>query len=427
MAHRRGATFPTRPLGELFRLERAAVIPAASPMESFVYHSIPAFDEFGGPSIEKGANIESNKTLILQPSVLVSKLNPRKSRIAVVDPSGSSLRHCASTEFMAFVPKTSEASLRFFGWYMGSAAFQRRLKQAATGSTNSHVRASPGETLTWQVAFPSPIEQRRIAKILDTLDEAIRRTERIIAKLKQIKQGLLHDLLTRGIDENGELRDPEPHPEKFADSALGVMPRSWNVVSCRSICKEIVVGIVVKPAQYYREHGVPVLRSANVREHGIVLDDLVFMSEANHQILAKSALEPGDLVTVRTGYPGTTAVVPDTLPTANRVDIIISRPGESVRSDYLSLWINADLGKGQILKKQGGLAQQHFNVSEMKRLLVAVPPAEEQTNIADRVEALEGRLRVETAESSKLRLLKHGLMEDLLTGRVRVTNLEAAA
>lgn len=61
--------------------------------------------------------------------------------------------------------------------------------------------------------MPSLPEQRRIADTLDTLGDAIHQTERLIAKLRQMKRGLLHDLLTRGLDDNGELRDPERHPE----------------------------------------------------------------------------------------------------------------------------------------------------------------------------------------------------------------------
>ena len=80
----------------------------------------------------------------------------------------------------------------------------------------------------WLMLPPLP-EQHRIAEILDTLDEAIRKTEQVIAKLDQMKQGLLHDLLTRGLDDNGELRDPVRHPEQFKDSPLGRIPKDWAV------------------------------------------------------------------------------------------------------------------------------------------------------------------------------------------------------
>jgi type I restriction enzyme S subunit len=82
-----------------------------------------------------------------------------------------------------------------------------------------------------QLVLPPLPEQRRIAAILDTLDTAIRTTERLIAKLELVKQGLLHDLLTRGIDANGELRDPERHPDQFKDSALGPISEEWEVAT----------------------------------------------------------------------------------------------------------------------------------------------------------------------------------------------------
>ena len=72
-------------------------------------------------------------------------------------------------------------------------------------------------------------EQRKIARILDTLDTTIRETEAIIAKLKAVKQGLLHDMLTRGLDENGELRPPQSEaPHLYKDSPLGWIPRQWE-------------------------------------------------------------------------------------------------------------------------------------------------------------------------------------------------------
>lgn len=61
------------------------------------------------------------------------------------------------------------------------------------------------------------------------VDDAIARTSSLITKLKQIKAGLLHDLLTRGLDENGQLRDPEAYPEQFKDSYWDEFPKIGNV------------------------------------------------------------------------------------------------------------------------------------------------------------------------------------------------------
>ena len=75
--------------------------------------------------------------------------------------------------------------------------------------------------------------------MLDTVDEAIAKTEAVIAKLRQVRAGLLHDLLTRGLDPHGQLRDPIAHPEQFQDSPLGQIPKEWEVRSCQSLCREI--------------------------------------------------------------------------------------------------------------------------------------------------------------------------------------------
>ena len=292
----------------------------------------------------------------------------------------------------------------------------RALQRVAQGSTFDAVGSVELRSLS--LPAPCPDDQRRIAEILDTLDEQIRTTAQIIAKLRCINDGLLHALLTRGIDENGDLRDPEHKPEQFKNSPLGCVPKDWVVSPGREVCRRIEVGIVIRPAQYYVPRGVPMLRSANVREDGIDMNDLVFMSEKAHAMMAKSAVGPGDLVTVRTGYPGTTAVVPEWLRTANCIDIIISRPSEAIRSDFLAIWINSERGKGQVLRAQGGLAQQHFNVSEMKRLLAPVPTLIEQERISAVLAASRERIRSERVLAEKLTRLRHGLGEDLLLGRV---------
>ena len=125
-------------------------------------------------------------------------------------------------------------------------------------------------------------------------------------------------------------------------------------------------------------------------------------------------------MTVRTGYPGTSAVITDDVGDANCVDIIISRPNAAVNSNFLALWVNSPFGKGQVLAGQGGLAQQHFNIGQMKKLLVGVPSPGEQRVIAEIVSSWEAGVRAEIENLEKLRVMKQGLMDDLLTGRVRV-------
>ncbi len=299
-------------------------------------------------------------------------------------------------------------------------SWESYLKGQTSGSGIPHVdKEVLGKLEIFQFSKP---EQSKIAEILSTVDRAIEQTEALIAKQQRIKIGLMQDLLTRGIDEHGNLRSEQTHD--FKDSPLGRIPVGWEVQPCIALCREIVVGIVIRPMQYYRPDGVPVLRSANVKENRITSEALVFMSDKDNEKLLKSRLRKGDLVTVRTGYPGTTGVIPPELDGSNCVDIVISRPNhEKVRSEFLSIWINSDHGKRQVLEGQGGLAQQHFNVGEMRTLLVKVPDINEQKIIENLLILQSSAIDKLVENQQKLRSLKTALMQDLLTGKKRVTAL----
>ncbi|MDH6083594.1 restriction endonuclease subunit S [Umezakia ovalisporum] len=119
-----------------------------------------------------------------------------------------------------------KGTLPKFGWHLLNY-WASELRKVAQGSTFEAIGKT--ELANSPVIYLPESEQKLIAEILDTIDEAIAHTSSIIAKLKQIKAGLLHDLLTRGLDENGELRDAIAHPEQFKDSPLGKIPKDWEV------------------------------------------------------------------------------------------------------------------------------------------------------------------------------------------------------
>jgi type I restriction enzyme S subunit len=270
-----------------------------------------------------------------------------------------------------------------------------------------HVTKGSMEDMT--LTLPPLPEQQKIAAILTAVDAVIESTQAQINKLKDLKTGMMQELLTKGIG----------HTE-FKDSAVGLIPLQWEVLTIDDIASEVKVGIVVQPTQYYVEFGIPALRSANVREIGLNGDNLKYISPISNENLKKSKLHEGDLLTVRTGYPGTTAVVGSEFAGANCIDVIITRPKNIIDSNYLSSWINSSYGKDQILKVQGGLAQQHFNVGDMKKMLIAFPSLIEQRKIFEILKAVTLKIELVNVRMSKLRNQKKALMQDLLTGKVRV-------
>lgn len=212
----------------------------------------------------------------------------------------------------------------------------------------------------------------------------------------------------------------------YKQTEVGVIPEDWQVLPCLEISDRIMVGIVIRPSQYYVPHGIPALRSANIRENCITWKDLVYISEQSNSLLSKSQTREGDVLTVRTGYPGTSAVVRADLAGCNCIDILITRPSKQVDSDYLARWINSSLGKEQVLRNQGGLAQKHFNVGDMGNLLVALPMISEQRAIATALSDVDALIAGLEKLIAKKCDLKHAAMQQLLTGQTRLPGFSGA-
>src|SRR4051812_13884818 len=111
----------------------------------------------------------------------------------------------------------------------------------------------------------------------------------------------------------------------------------------------------------YRDDGIAFLRSQNVKPHRIDMEDVKYIGEEFHRRLSKSRLSPGDVVVVRTGKPGTAAVIPEWLKDANCADLVIVRPGDGLHPQFLAYFVNA-VAHHHVYAHMVGAVQQHFNV-----------------------------------------------------------------
>ncbi|MCZ2402036.1 restriction endonuclease subunit S [Paenarthrobacter sp. Z7-10] len=169
----------------------------------------------------------------------------------------------------------------------------------------------------------------------------------------------------------------------------------WRQIKLGDIAEEVTVGHVGSMAQEYISTGIPLLRSQNVLRHGFDLSDVKYIDEAFHLKLKKSALRGGDVVTVRTGKPGSTAVVPAEWSAANCSDLVITRPGPQIDPYWLSYYINS-AAAGYIDSQLVGAVQQHFNVSSAKNMNLNLPSLQEQRAIAEVLGALDDKIAANT-------------------------------
>ena len=181
-------------LGDVAALNRLNVIPASLPTQMFVHFSLPAFDAGKAPVTEPGAAIRSNKFRVPQGAVLVSKLNPRIPRVWA--PDDIPLEAIASTEFLVLTSREG-TSRRFLFVLCSSPLFCEQMELAATGTTGSHQRISPGGALSLKVSVPVDVEeQTAIAEVLSDMDTELAALEQRRDKTRALKQGMMQELLT---------------------------------------------------------------------------------------------------------------------------------------------------------------------------------------------------------------------------------------
>lgn len=418
-------SFPLVKLDDLFEITKGSILPYQHPNEEFAHHSLPAFDVSRGPAIELGRQIESNKTLLSESVVLLSKLNPRTSRVSVVEPRNSRIRHCCSTEFMAYKAKQQALSLYFYKYLFETDFFRRKLHNSAIGTTNSHVRVKPGETLNWEVPYPDMFEQTKIVEILSTVDRAIEQTEALISKQQRIKIGLMHDLLTRGIDEQGNLRCEETC--EFTDSPLGRIPVEWEKTVEFGAISEFITSGSRGWAQYYSVEGAIFLRIGNLtREHiDLRLNDLVYVNPPRASEGKRTSVQIGDILISITADLGIIGVIPNNFREAyvnQHIALVRLLPNGS-NTRFIGWFLAARGGQVQFEKLNESGAKSGLNLPALRSLLIPLVDPEEQARIANVLDAIANEIQDSNNMLAKLRLLRAGLMQDLLTGRRRVTSL----
>jgi type I restriction enzyme S subunit len=264
-------------------------------------------------------------------------------------------------------------------------------------------------------------EQSSIASVLDTADEAIAKTEAVIAKLKQVRAGLLHDLLTCGLDENGELRDPVAHPEQFQDSLVGRIPVTWEVRSLEScVTSEITYGIV--QAGPHIDGGVPYIRTGDMAGDRLIIEQMLRTSREIATRYQRSTVHVGEIVCAIRATVGKVLPVPPELDGANLTQGTARiAPKDEIDSTFLLWAIRSDNTQRQIALEVKGTTFAEITLANLRRIKVTIPSQRsEQERIATVIEVLETCLSSVVNELSKLQQLKSGLMDDLLTGRVRV-------
>jgi type I restriction enzyme S subunit len=292
---------------------------------------------------------------------------------------------------------------------------------------SEHKRFWISEYSKIQIPLPPIPEQRKIAEILETVDNAIEKTDAIIEKYRRIKKGLMADLLTgkvrvRSEGESG--RFSFTLNQKWKESPLGTIPTDWGVVRLGEIC-DITSSKRIYYKDYQRE-GIPFYRSKEIIEkaEGKKVQSEIYITIEKYEYIKKHFGVPsnGDLLITAVGTLGIIYKI------SNKDEDFYFKDGnliwlKNIRQNVLVDFIVTAFPVCFIKQKDNliiGTSQTALTIIKLNKMLLFVPPLPEQQLIAQILSQVDEVIEKELNYKEKLERLKKGLMEDLLTGKVRV-------
>ncbi len=308
-----------------------------------------------------------------------------------------------------------KVDVKYLYQYLKSKLINHLLKEQS-GTTIQFIKI--GQLTGFTILLPTSLtEQKKIAQILSTVDKAIEQTEQLIAKYERIKTGLMQDLLTKGIDENGNIRSEETH--KFKDSPLGRIPVEWECGRLDTFLslKQYGVSIPLVERGY-----TPVLRMNNIKFGELFLNEIKY---SVFPLQSQFILNNNDILFNRTNsieHVGRTGIFREQNIKYSFASYLVRLvPNKKVNPEYLNLILNYKTSQDRIKSiATSAVHQANVNPTNLGNLYFAFPKINEQYKILEILNKGNYQIIKDRAQLQKLKRIKTALMQDLLSGKKRV-------
>lgn len=308
-------------------------------------------------------------------------------------------------------------------YYLDSEVTKHQIRKLVGITTQPKLALERIEKI--EVIKPSKAEQINIASILIKIDSALNESDRVINKYKNIKQGLMQDLFNFGIDENGQIRSEETHT--FKDSSLGKIPDTWATIKLgdKQFVHLITDGSHFSPTEVQNSNYL-IATVENMEENQIDMDSCKNISEIDFKNLVRNNCRPEkrDVLFSKDGTIGKVLIYnqSDNVVILSSISIIRTKK-DKLLPDYLAHFLKSYYLSKQLLLLTSGSALRRIVLRDINNIVVKIPPLSEQTKIVNMLNNIDKVLRAELLDKDKLISIKVGLMDDLLTGKVRVNQL----
>ena len=282
---------------------------------------------------------------------------------------------------------------------------------------NSGTRAklNQGDLREIELLAPPLKEQQKIAEILTSVDDVIENTQSQINKLEDLKKATMNELLTKGIG----------HTE-FKDTEIGRIPRTWSCRTLGGVIKQVMDFRGKTPLKIGMTWGggtIRALSANNVKTGGIDFSaECNFASdELYEKWMTSGHLQKHDLLFTMEAPLGKVALVPDNERYLLSQRVIAIRTCDLVDSEFMYYYLCSDGFQRELARNATGTTATGIQQKKLLLMNVTIPPSDEQHRISEIIHSLDDKLEAQKQKLSAQQLLKKSLIQDLLTGKVRVT------
>ena len=383
------------------RLLSAKVTPEQMSENSVFHYSIPNVQTVGTGVEEDGSSIASDKLLISEPCVLISKLNPRKSTVCLASPQ--SMLSVASTEFVS-ITAGDDTDNRYIFWVLRSSIITQYLSSIVSSTTNSHQRVQPSDV--YGMDIPWPAKETRTA-IYQYLDRETSEIDAMLAKLNSLSEALAERKVL--VIQNLTQR---------SDSGV-----RWTAVPTAHLFSSIGSGTTPKGVHYYAESGsgIPWVTTSELRESVIVETTQDVTEEAVGALSALRVHPRGSVVIAMYGATIGRLAMLGVDAAMNQACCAFSSPRNvDSRFFYYALWGQRE----ELILEANGGGQPNISQGFLRRWRVPCPPLVEQRRIADHLDEVTGRIDAMLTKIDELKALlverRAALITDVVTGRKKV-------
>jgi type I restriction enzyme S subunit len=385
-----------------------------------IHYSIPNVQTFGKGVKEFGGDIDSSKLLFKGGELIISKLNPRKSCVSIVEPSYESEVIVGSGEFVVLSPTRTD--IKFLFYFLKNQPFTDYLDSSVESVTRSHQRVNPSIIYNSFVPIPTLSEQQQIVSYLDTktslIDSLIEKTKRKIELLNENRTSLINEVVTKGLNSNVEMKNS-------GVEWIGEIPSHWERKRLKHITNSIN-GYSFKSDDFDREFDIPVIRIGDVGDM-IDFDDCVkvkshFLEDKKEFIVKKDDI----LIGLTGGTIGKSGKYNYDSPSLlnQRVGLLRNKP--SVLNGLLYHYVKSEVFIRYIFFDCYGGGQDNISMGDILNMVFPYPPLLEQTEIVsyldEHTQLIDKTISVEQRRIDTLKEYRQSLISEVVTGKRKVLN-----